>query len=101
MLARATRCLGVLSVLLLLSCAQLPQALPEGQGALTSVSAKDLTSVPPEWGNLVSVTTTTKGDNAGIYFQLWFQDGDGTIRLLSLDPQTNRFIATAGLIRRK
>ncbi len=91
----------MLSVLLLLSCSQLPQALPAGEGGLPTESLKDLTSVPPEWGNLVSVTSSIKGDNAGLYFQLWFQDGEGNVRVVSLDPQTNHFVPTAGIIRRK
>jgi hypothetical protein len=65
------------------------------------VTLKDLTSVPPEWGPLVSVTATSTRENAALYFQLWFQDPEGNVRVVSLDPQTNRFVPLAGFIRRK
>jgi hypothetical protein len=101
MLARAGRCLGVLSVLLLLSCAQLPRPLREAEGGIPTETLKDLTSVPREWGNLVSVTTPTTRENVSRFAQLWFQDSEGNVRVVAFDAQTSRLMPTAGIIRRK
>ena len=102
MLARAGRRLGALAVLLVLwSCTKLPTLLPEGQGGIAREPLKDLTSVPPEWGNLVSVTTTTTTERGTMYFQLWFQDKEGNVRVVTLDTQTNHFTPNAGLLPRK
>lgn len=101
MLARTGRCLSILAVLLLVSCAQLPRVLPQGEGGVATEALKSLTSVPPEWGNLISVTTTTTRDNVTQYIQLWFQDAGGTVRVVAFDPQSNQFMPNAWLFPRK
>jgi hypothetical protein len=101
MLARAGTCLGVLAVLLLLSCTKVSTVLPEGEGYIPTEALKDLTSIPPEWGNLVSVTKTTTSENITQDVQLWFQDKEGNVRVVTFDVRTNQLTPKALLFRRK
>jgi hypothetical protein len=102
MSVRSRRLPGILLALLLpLACTRLPKFAPEAEGGTPTDALKDSTSVPPEWGTLVSVTSMTTPDNSVQYFQLWFQDKDGTVRVVSYDPRTNHLMPKAGRFQRR
>ena len=61
-----------------LSCKKV-ETIPEGNLAL--VKLENLNSIPSEYGTLVSVTINPTFPRIS---QLWFQDNEGTIRMVSV-----------------
>jgi hypothetical protein len=99
MLSLVQKCLVVMVlVLLVLSCTKIPQFSAAGQGtvAIEKLPAKD--SIPLKWGNLVSVTVSP---DAGYYFQLWFQDEQGNLRMAIYQMRTNSLSDEVRFIPRK
>ena len=99
MLSLLQKCLVVMVlVLLLLSCAKIPEWAGPGQGdvAFEKLPGKD--SIPLKWGNLVSVTLSPQG---GYFFQLWFQDEQGTLRVVLYQMSTNSLMDQVRFIPRK
>ncbi len=78
------------------SCRRLDQEAPPGGAQVEALA--DAVSVPSEWGNLIDVvqhptlTQTT---------WLWFQDDDGTIRVLRYNTLTSRLSTEAIVIHRR
>ena len=99
MLSRTQKCL-VLAVLVLLasSCTKIPQVPITGQGTVAIESAPTTGSIPLKYGNLVSVTTTP---DMNYWFQLWYQDEQGNIRIVLYQAHTNRLGNVVRLIPRK
>jgi hypothetical protein len=54
-------------------------------------------SIPLKWGRLVSVSSVPGIDN---WAQLWFQDDEGTIRIVPYDVSGNYLSSQARVIRR-
>ncbi len=81
------------------SCRRLDQEAPPGTGEGMPVEPlTDAVSVPSEWGNLIDViqhpgrVQTTR---------LWFQDDEGTIRVVSYDSGIKRLSTNATVIHRR
>jgi len=93
--------LWVLVVVLLLttlSCARLPES-PAQKGVMVGAAqlpASD--SIPSEWGKLVSVTSNPAYPG---WFQLWFQDETGTVRMVAFNLQTKQLDSNAVVLARK
>ena len=97
MLLRKTICLLVVVFLLpILSCTRLDTP-PEGE-ILGTEKLPALSSIPPEWGKLVSVSTTPIYEG---FFQLWFQDENGKIRMVAYSARNGRLTPNAVVIPRK
>ncbi|MCZ6484863.1 MAG: hypothetical protein O6826_04110 [Acidobacteria bacterium] len=96
MLGSAGRNLILVALILLpLSCARLPDK-PMAAGEVLAVEPLlSGDSVPPEWGNLISVTLWL-GE-----YHLWFQDEGGNVRLVVYKVITNQLRTQAMLIQRK
>ncbi len=99
MWVRARLCFSVgCLVFLVLACAKLPEGTKPTQTAIAPEVLPDDTSIPKEWGPLVSVSSS------GIYkpwLQLWFQDEEGTIRMVPYNVQGHRFSPNVRRIPRK
>jgi hypothetical protein len=97
MLLRKTVCLLVVVFLLpILSCTRLDTP-PEGE-ILGTEKLPALSSIPLDWGKLVSVTTIP------IYqgmFQLWFQDESGKVRIVGYDERSRQLAPEAVVVPRK
>lgn len=79
MLRQTGKSIAVLLLILVsLSCARLPETGPIESDELVEVPG--VKPLPAAWGNLISVTD--KGANS---FQLWFQDDQGTVRMVRYD----------------
>jgi hypothetical protein len=52
--------------------------------------------VPAAWGNLISVT-----DKGEFRFQLWFQDDQGTVRMVRYDFRNRSLVPEVVLIPRQ
>ena len=63
-----------------LSCKKV-ETIPEGN--LNLVKLENLNSIPTDYGSLVSVTVNPAFPKV---FQLWFEDKDGTIRIVTIAP---------------
>ena len=99
MLSPLQKCLLVmLLVLLPLSCTKIGEEAPTGQGNVAIETLPVKNSIPLEWGNLVSVTVTPE---AGAFFQLWFQDEQGNLRLVLYHARTNSLMDIVRFIPRK
>ena len=82
--------------LLGLSCTRLPQG---GNVAVETVQTlQDLGSVPAAWGNLVSAGVDP---NSPQITRLFFQDEEGTIRVVFYDSQLSQLRPRVGVIRRQ
>ncbi len=84
--------------LLCLSCTRLPQRGPEAGGNMELETLTDLGSVPAEWGNLVSAGADPT--NMQI-MRLFFEDDEGTVRVVVYDAQLLRLRPNVGVIRRQ
>jgi hypothetical protein len=83
------------TVLSISSCRKLET--PAASGKLPHQTLANATTLPADWGNLVSVT------NAAFYpdlLQLWFQDRDGNVRMVVYSLSTSGFLH-ATLVRRQ
>ena len=83
-------------VLLSFSCARLPESERSLEAGMLPVEdLDDEQSVPTEFGQLVAVS-----ESPGPSTRLWFQDEEGTIRLVLYDNYAARFAPQARVIRR-
>ena len=78
-------------VIFLSSCTKLPEWAAQGEGDIATDTLPQEDSIPAQWGNLVSVTTSP---SIAHVFQLWFQDEDGNVRLVSYSARSNSFYTT-------
>ena len=84
----------LLLILVSLSCARLPETGPiESDEVVVVPSVKP---VPAAWGNLISVT-----DKSTFQFQLWFQDDQGTVRMVRYDVRNRSLLPEAEMIPRQ
>jgi hypothetical protein len=90
--------LVMILVLVPLSCTKIGEQAPTGQGNVAIETLPANNSIPLKWGNLVSVTVTPE---AGAYFQLWFQDEQGNLRLVLYHARTNSLMNIVRFIPRK
>ena len=63
----------------LISCARVQET---AKGELKTVKLKKLDAIPIEYGSLAGVTADTEFPK---WAQLWFEDDDGTIRVVSVE----------------
>ena len=98
MLGRICTCVvGVIMVVLSSSCAKLPESEIE-KGLVALEEFRFDGSIPAEFGNLVSVSNSPKTPT---WFQLWFQDENGSLRMVYYDRYANVIFPSARLIPRK
>ncbi len=94
------RLIGCLAVLALLaggiSCTRLGVSGPAEQKLAMEELAK-ADSIPLGWGKLVSVSSVPGIEH---WAQLWFQDDEGTIRMLPYNIGDNSLSGQARVIRR-
>jgi hypothetical protein len=83
----------VMLTLVSLSCARLPGPIESDELAEAVPGVKP---VPAAWGNLISVT-----DKGAPLFQLWFQDDQGTIRMVRYDIRNRNLLPEAEMIPRQ
>ncbi|MBM4116718.1 hypothetical protein FJ251_03115 [bacterium] len=89
--------LFLLALVLVVSCAKLPEkpAAVRGDIAYVRMIAKD--AIPAAWGRLVAVSNSA---DFGHIFQLWFEDEGGAVRVAFYDMRTNSFQSEGRLIPR-
>ncbi len=86
MLRRVTGILALsMLVLLLPSCAKLESSTPQAGGVAVE-KLERATSIPAEWGNLISVSSVSAFPDL---LQLWFQDREGIVRMVVFDASKN------------
>lgn len=93
-------CLWLLVIVLLLpafSCSRLPKQAEEKGAPLAFVQLPGTDSIPADWGKLVSVTTTPTYPG---WFQLWFQDDSGKVRMVAFDVQNSHLNSNVVVIPR-
>jgi len=91
--------LGLGLVALSVSCTRLPQdGAPRAAGGLAVESLEDEVSVPSEWGNLIDVTQHPSLEQIT---WLWFQDDEGSIRVVWYNVRTMRLATEATVIHRR
>ena len=95
-----TKILLVLVVLAImpLSCTKIPEPSIAVKGGLGTKALPYRDSIPLNWGNLVSVTNVAEYP---YWLQLWFQDKNGTIRIVAYSARNNSFSKDFKLIHRK
>ncbi len=84
--------------LLCMSCTRLPRQSQEVGGNVEVETLQNLGSVPAEWGNLVSASTHPINMQT---MRLFFEDDEGTIRVVVYDAQLLRLWPNVGVIRRQ
>jgi hypothetical protein len=85
--------IALLVLVVQISCTKLPQA-PSKEGALATIDVADATTIPREWGNLVSVVISPDFPRR---VQLWFQNEKGDIHLAFYEMQ-QRKLAPKGVV---
>jgi len=97
MLSSLIRCLIILTLLFGgISCTKLGEpGVGEQILVMEKLTAAD--SIPLKWGKLISVSSVTGMAN---WTQLWFQDDEGTIRIVPYDVNDNYLSRQARVIRR-
>jgi hypothetical protein len=95
-MVRKTAGFFVLLALVLLSqaCRKLPT---EGSGGIPVQTLQGSTTLSPEFGSLVSVSTSTTYPDLA---QLWFQDKDGNVRIVNFSLPSRQLLNVM-LIRRQ
>lgn len=88
----------VLSLVFVLSCARLEEEQVSESPSLGTQPLPAPDSVPLEWGKMVSVTTTPVYRE---WFQLWFQDESGQVRIVAYNVVTRQLHPNCRLIPRK
>lgn len=88
----------VILIFLSLSCAKIEQPVAPGEGGLVFIALPSPDSIPLEYGNLISVSSVA---GYPYWVQLWFQDENGTLRLVPYGIHKNRFAKNFHLIPRK
>ncbi len=97
MFGRLRKCLVFLGLVAIsVSCRSLDQEAPPGGAPVESLA--DAVSVPSEWGNLIDVIQHPSREQ--ITF-LWFQDDEGTIRIVRYNSRTKQFLTDATVIHRR
>ena len=84
--------------LLCMSCTRLPRRSQEVGGSVAVETLQNLGSVPAEWGNLVSVGAHPTNPQI---MRLFFEDDEGTVRVVVYDAQLLRLWPNVGVIRRQ
>ena len=74
-------CILMLCTLLFISCTRVEVAQQPTQGELQQIKLAKLDSIPMEYGSLIGVTPNKEYPR---WAQLWFQDNNGTIRIVSV-----------------
>ncbi len=92
--------LNTVTVLVLMAsaaaCTRLPpESLPGMPGSVADQRLDDSLSIPAEWGTLAGV------DNDPTFTRLWFEDEEGTIRLVAYNHYFSRLRMTVAVIRRR
>jgi hypothetical protein len=90
--------LVIVLVLPAFSCTRLPEKPAEGGVVLTSEQLPALDSLPLAWGKLISVTSNPAYPG---WFQLWFEDDMGTIRMATFNLRTGQLDQNATVFPRK
>lgn len=90
--------IGVLFIIFTISCTKLPESTIEVEGNLSMESVDIGDSIPLEWGDLISVSNVNKYED---WVQLWFQDNEGNIFMLSYNISQNRFFDRVKVLHRK
>jgi len=99
MLLRKRMCLLVVAFLLgILSCTRLETPPAPTGDRLGTETLPALSYIPSEWGKLVSVSTTPIYEG---FFQLWFQDENGKIRMVAYSMRGRSLTPSAVVIPRK
>ena len=81
-----------------LSCTRLPdRPTLRAPGGLPVETLPDSVSVPAAWGNLVGATQGA----SPLITRLWFQDAEGTIRMVMYNNRNSRLVTDASVIRRR
>lgn len=96
MFRQTAQSIAVLTLILVsLSCARLPS--PRGPIETDElVVLPGVKPVPATWGNLISVT-----DKDEFRYQLWFQDDQGTIRMVRYDVRYQSLLPEVRLVPRQ
>ncbi len=71
----------VLTVFLLIACSRVQKEPVYTKGELRTVKLKELDGIPREYGSLVGVTANPVYHR---WAQLWFQDDNGTVRVVTV-----------------
>ena len=100
MLGRMGTCMVIMVLALFaFSCTQLEDQSYAIKGEKTAIEKlAHLDSIPPEWGNLVSVSSVPCHEN---WLQLWLQDGEGNIRMVPYNIISHQFNEQIRLIQRR
>jgi hypothetical protein len=89
--------LSLLALLLVASCAKLPEKSTEMRGEIAFVHMAAKGAIPAAWGRLVAVSNSA---DFGHVFQLWFEDDAGAVRVAFYDMRANTFQTEGRLIPR-
>jgi hypothetical protein len=81
-----------------IACTRIPEAPTQDKGTLGTEELPALDSVPSAWGPLTAVTTTPLYPG---WFQLWFQDQSGKIRMVRFDSKNHALRSSVSSIPRK
>ena len=71
-----------LSTVHLISCSRVEEFKPGTKGNLKMVELKKLDAIPLKYGSVVGTTANQEYSDWG---HLWFEDDDGTIRVVSVN----------------
>lgn len=94
---RFAGCLVVLAVLASgVSCTRMGQPRA-GEQVLATQDLKEADSIPLAWGKMISVSSVPGAQN---WVQLWFQDDEGTIRMVPYNVTDNLLSSQARIIPR-
>lgn len=94
---RSARTLMAILILLPLSCTRLTGPASFEEGGLLVESLPESSSVPADWGELISVTSYPGYAPETL---LWFQDDAGTVRIVGFDRKRNRLSPVVSAISR-
>jgi len=78
---------GIFLIVLLLSCAKIPEPSAGYSFAMEELPLSD--SIPLKWGELIAVSSTNLKYPGWV--QLWFQDKEGTIYMVPYDVEIRKF----------
>ena len=95
--------LNTVTVLVLVAsaagCTRLPpERQPGMRGSLPVESLDDSLTIPAEWGTLAAVENHPSAPN---HTRLWFEDEEGTIRLVWYNSVNSQLLTQAAVIRRR
>ena len=82
-----------------LSCTRLPDRpiTLRTPGGLPVETLPDSVSIPAAWGNLVGATQGA----SPLITRLWFQDAEGTIRMVMYNNRSSQLVTDAAVIHRR